>query len=315
MRSCLSGPSPLPLDASHNKSGLGAFTLGNGDQTRYDTRQIGMKPVSASAALAAAESAARAAGKLMKAHLRRAKKVNEATQHDIKLDLDVRCQRLITRQLALEFPEIPVLGEEGCDPSIEEAPARWVVDPIDGTVNYAYGIPHACVSIALQVRDRKRYSTLMGVVHDPFLDETWTATATGPARLNGRKIHVSPRPRLSEAIVSLGFAKSKETLDRMLPVFGELIHQVRKVRLMGSAALALTYVADGRFDAYVEAGIRLWDVAAGGLIVQRAGGRFEITPIEGEPYKYSLNANNGQIHAPLKRIADRFPTSSPTPEP
>jgi myo-inositol-1(or 4)-monophosphatase len=274
-----------------------------------------MKPVSAPAALAAAESAARAAGKLMRAHLRRTKKVNEATQHDIKLDLDVRCQRLITRQLALEFPSIPVLGEEGCDATIEEADARWVVDPIDGTVNYAHGIPHACVSIALQIRDRKRYTTLVGVVHDPFLDETWTATATGPARLNGRKIQVSPRPRLSEAVVSLGFAKSKDTLDRMLPVFGELIHQVRKVRLMGSAALTLTYVADGRFDAYVEAGIRLWDVAAGGLIVQRAGGRFELTPIDGEPYKYSLNANNGHIHAPLKRIADRFPAPTSSPEP
>lgn len=274
-----------------------------------------MKPVSASAALAAAESAARAAGKLMRTHLRRTKKVNEATQHDIKLDLDVRCQRLITQELALAFPDIPILGEEGCDATIEEAAARWVVDPIDGTVNYAHGIPHACVSIALQIRNRKRYTTQVGVVHDPFLDETWTATATGPARLNGRKIHVSPRPRLSESVVSLGFAKSKDTLDRMLPVFGELIHQVRKVRLMGSAALALTYVADGRFDAYVEAGIRLWDVAAGGLIVQRAGGRFEITPIDGEPYKYSLNANNGHIHAPLKRIADRFPAPTSPPEP
>ena len=102
-------------------------------------------------ALAIAVTAARAAGKMMSDNLRKTKKVNEATQHDIKLDLDVRCQKRIERELRRAFPKIPILGEEGIlgDP---EAPVRWVVDPIDGTVNFSYGIPHACVSIALQVR-------------------------------------------------------------------------------------------------------------------------------------------------------------------
>ena len=112
-----------------------------------------------------------------------------------------------------------------------------------------------------------------------------------------------PIETLGEAIVSMGFAKSAGSLNQMLPVFGELVHQVRKIRLMGSAALALTYVADGRFDGYIEAGIRLWDVAAGGLILQRAGGRFEINALPGEDYKYSLNSNNGHIHDGLARIA------------
>ena len=134
-------------------------------------------------ALAVATTAARAAGGLMRQNLSRAKNINEATQHDIKLELDVRCQKLIERTLRRAFPTVAILGEEGIlgDPS---APARWVVDPIDGTVNFTYGIPHACVSIALQVRDAKSkfpadplrsYTTLVGVVYDPFLEEMWTA--------------------------------------------------------------------------------------------------------------------------------------------
>lgn len=273
----------------------------------------GMKSSQLNAALESATQAARAAGDLMRTHLRRTKKVNEATHHDIKLDLDVRCQRLITRRLAADFPDIPVLGEEGQDETIETAGARWVVDPIDGTVNYAHGIPHACVSIALQEKTGKEFETVVGVVHDPFMDETWTATHTGPARLNGRRIHVSSRKRLDEAIVSMGFAKSSVTLDQMLPVFGDLVHRVRKIRLMGSAALALTYVADGRFDAYVEAGIRLWDVAAGGLIIQRAGGSFEITALPGEDYKYALNSSNGHVRNELSRvIASAIPSKRPS---
>ncbi len=245
-------------------------------------------------------AAARAAGDLMRRHLRRTKKVSEACHHDIKLDLDVRCQRLITRTLAKDFPDIPVLGEEGIDERVKGAEARWVVDPIDGTVNYAHGIPHACVSIALQVQDGTGFHTRVGVVLDPFMDELWTAIAGRPALLNGRRIHVSRRLRLDESIVSLGFAKSTASLDHMLPVFNELVHRVRKIRLMGAAALALTYVADGRFDGYVEAGIRLWDIAAGGLIVECAGGVFEPKPT-GEEFQFSLVCNNGHIDRELRR--------------
>ena len=100
-------------------------------------------------ALRSAVAAAHSAGRLMRLHLRRAKKINEATHHDIKLDLDVRCQELIRRSLASTLPDVPVLGEEGVDDRSENAAARWVVDPIDGTVNFAYGIPHACVCIEI----------------------------------------------------------------------------------------------------------------------------------------------------------------------
>lgn len=264
-----------------------------------------MKPKELASALKAASEAARAAGDLMRRNLRRTKKINESSHHDLKLDLDVRCQRLITRRLVSAFPEVPVLGEEGIDERSLGAPARWVVDPIDGTVNFAYGIPHACVSIALQVRVPKSsgnafFRTDVGVVYDPFLGEEFTAIRDLPARLNGRPIQVSQRKRLDESIVSLGFAKSEATLNAMLPAVGRLAHQVRKLRLMGSAALALVYVADGRFDAYIEPGVRLWDIAAGGLIVECAGGEFWCEPLPGD-HVYRLNANNGRLRRQIER--------------
>ena len=168
---------------------------------------------------------------------------------------------------------------------------RWVVDPIDGTVNFAYGIPHACVSIALQRRAEPPekpefddgYQSLAGVVYDPFCDELWTGIRGQAARLNGRVIRVSRRRKLAEAIVSIGFAKTRENLEATLPSFIALAHSVRKLRIMGSAALDLAYVATGRFDAYIEQGLHLWDVAAGGLIVECAGGTFWHQTIPGTP--------------------------------
>ena len=268
------------------------------------------RPPSNTRALTAAVAAAREAGALMKTHLRRAKQVNESHQHDIKLELDVRCQKLITRALAKAFPSIPVLGEEGIDAASEKSAARWVVDPIDGTVNFAYGIPHAAVSIALQVRSEDGFRNEVGVVFDPFMDDLWTAIRGQPARLNGRITRVSTRARLEESIVSLGFAKSQDSLKAAQSDFLDLTHRVRKIRIMGSAALALTYVACGRFDAYVEAGVRLWDIAAGGLIVECAGGSFVTQALSGE-HRYALIASNGLIHDQIPHAR----TSATQPKP
>ena len=269
-----------------------------------------MSPRELNRALAAATAAAEAAGALMRTHLRRTKKVNETTQHDIKLDLDVRCQRVITRTLAAEFPGIPVLGEEGVDTAVAGAPARWVVDPIDGTVNFAHGIPHAAVSIALQVRESSRsagyadgYASVVGVVLEPFVGECFTALRGRPAKLNGRAIRVSRRP-LDQAIVSLGFSGRAGSLEAMVEDVRNLSRRVRKLRMMGSAALALVYVADGRFDAYVENSIRLWDVAAGGLIVECAGGEFWRRELPGD-HLFALAATNGLLRRPLERLAGR----------
>jgi len=223
----------------------------------------------------------------------------------------VRSQKLIEKKLSATFPDVALLGEEGVagDANAEH---RWVVDPIDGTVNFAYGIPHACVSIALQTRIAKGmarnntsspdngYQTIVGVVYDPFGDEIWTAIRGRPARLNGRIVRVSSRGKLTEAIASIGFAKSTATLEKTLPYFNQLVRRVRKVRIMGSAALALTYVATGRFDVYVERGISLWDMAAGGLIVECAGGEFWREPIAGK-HKFRMIASNGLLRRHLSK--------------
>jgi myo-inositol-1(or 4)-monophosphatase len=294
-----------------------------------------MNAIDPQKALAAVTVAAQAAGQLMRVHLHKPKKINQAVQHDIKLELDVRCQKLIQQKLSGAFPEVAVLGEEGVGGD-QDAPWRWVIDPIDGTVNFAYGIPHACVSVALQrraevpaaanshaavprvrtgtlIRSRKNrrrkdtgqdisaYETVAGVVYDPFAEETWSAIAGQPALLNGKIIRPSRRGKMAEAIVSVGFAKSKETLEQMLPTFHELLHRVRKIRIMGSAALAMTYVACGRFDAYIEAGVRLWDIAAGGLILESAGGEFWRQRLEGW-HRYAIIANNGLLRSKLQKF-------------
>lgn len=246
----------------------------------------------------------------MRDNLRKTKKVNLATQHDIKLELDVRCQKRIEKTLRAAFPKIPILGEEGIlgDPN---APTRWVVDPIDGTVNFTYGLPHACVSIALQQKvppgrngGDGGFESVVGVVYDPFTNEMWTAIKGQPARLNGTPIRVSDRAKLNEAIVAIGFAKERSTLGRMLPILNDLIPRIRKVRIMGAAALSLVYVASGRMDAYVEFGLRLWDIAAGGLILECAGGEFWREPVKGE-YRYQILATNGRIHRALRARVTR----------
>jgi myo-inositol-1(or 4)-monophosphatase len=257
-------------------------------------------------AQSAAVRAAKAVGASMRLHLHGNKHAHLATQHDIKLDLDVRSQKLIEKTLSKTFPRVPLLGEEG-DVGRADAEYRWVVDPIDGTVNFAYGIPHACVSIALQRRAKPAsaadfpdgYQTVVGVIYEPFNDELWTAIRGQPARLNGKVIHVSPRRKLAEAIVSIGFAKSRQYIDSTLPYFSKLVYRVRKVRMMGAAALGLTYVATGRFDAYIERGIHLWDIAAGGLIVECAGGEFWHRPIPGA-HAYRMVATNGLLRRSLR---------------
>ena len=268
-------------------------------------------------ALASAVKAAQAAGAVMRRNLHSKKIINETSVHDIKLELDVRCQKLIERQLHSAFPHISFLGEEG-DSGDRQAEYRWVVDPIDGTVNFTYGIPHACVSIALQqrsarcqvsgVRSKSRtthhaprnadYLTIAGVVYDPFQDELWTAIRGQPARLNGKVIRVSSRRTLADAVVSIGFSKSRASMEHALPYFAWLTRRVRKIRMMGAAALGLTYVATGRFDAYIERGINLWDIAAGGLIVECAGGEFWHEPISGG--KFRMIASNGLLGRTLR---------------
>jgi myo-inositol-1(or 4)-monophosphatase len=267
-----------------------------------------MKPIrmDLNQAQSTAARAVQTVGALMRRQLHASKRALSSTQHDIKLELDVRCQGLIELTLRKDFPQVALLGEEGVS-GRAHAEYRWVVDPIDGTVNFAYGIPHACVSIALQRRAvtpkaaefEDGYQTLLGVVYDPFCNELWTAIRGRAARLNGKVIRVSGRLKLSEALVSIGFTKSRASLEATLPYFNKLVHRVRKIRMMGAGALGLTYVACGRFDAYIECEIRLWDIAAGGLIIESAGGEFWRQALPGKP-AYRVIASNGLLRRSLR---------------
>ena len=256
--------------------------------------------------LATAVKAAHAAGEIMRRNRLASKKINEATPRDIKLELDVRCQRKIESLLTRAHPEIAILGEEENSGDIETE-IRWVVDPIDGTVNFAYGIPHACVSIALQRRLAKRneygesYETIIGAVYDPFVDEFWTAIRGQAAKLNGKRIQVNDGP-LREAMLVIGFAKDKKTMDYMMPYFSKLALKIRKPRMMGSATLALTYVACGRFHGYIESRVNLWDIAAGGLILECAGGEFWRMPRRKGRHVYAVVATNGMIRKQIERV-------------
>jgi myo-inositol-1(or 4)-monophosphatase len=278
-----------------------------------------MKSVSLTSALNVSIKAARAAGKVMRDNWYAPKKINASEAHDIKLELDVRCQALIEKTLAAAFPQIPVLGEEGSTGDIT-AEYRWVIDPIDGTVNYAFGMPHAAVSIALQSNGDKwktpapknvphqrapnlvtRHSShisIVGVIYDPFTDELWTTTIGQPTRLNGKVIHVSNRSKLGDCIIAMGFSKRAENFEKSLPHFIRISRQAKKIRIMGSAALELTYVASGRLDAYIERTINLWDVAAGALLVENAGGEFHTMPAPGG--KMRMCADNGKLRKKLQ---------------
>src|SRR6266436_9553940 len=241
-----------------------------------------------------AEHAARHAGKLLRENFRRQQRVNVAAAHDLKLEIDVQAQELITNLLLKEFPGHAIYGEEGIagDQSSEH---QWVVDPLDGTVNYFYGIPHFCVSIALRLRSE----IMVGVIYDPIREEMWTGQKGERPRLNGRHFHVSDRADLAEAVVSVGLSKTGVTIEAGLPLLQRMIRRVRKCRLLGSAALDMAYVACGRLDAYIEQGISLWDIAAGWLLIETAGGTVDLRPREDMKDKYRIVASNGVIDLKL----------------
>jgi myo-inositol-1(or 4)-monophosphatase len=244
--------------------------------------------------LDAAVEAARAAGELLRHHFQQPLRVSSSHAHDIKLEIDVRTQELITNSLLTKFPEHALYGEEGIVGD-QKSNHQWVVDPLDGTVNYFYGIPHFCVSIALRFLGE----IIVGVIYDPMREEIWVTQKGGTATLNGKPFRVSERADLAEAIISVGLSKTGVTIEAGLPLLQEMVHRARKCRLMGSAALDMAYVACGRFDAYIEQGISLWDIAAGWILVENAGGTVELKPRTDMKEKYSIVASNGVIDLKL----------------
>jgi myo-inositol-1(or 4)-monophosphatase len=245
--------------------------------------------------LDAAVEAARAAGELLRRQFQQPLRVSSSEAHDIKLEIDVRAQELITESLLKKFPEHALYGEEGIVGD-QETDHQWVVDPLDGTVNYFYGIPHFCVSIALRFKGE----IIVGVIYDPMREELWATQKGGQPTLNGKPFRVSERADLAEAVISVGLSKTGVTIEAGLPLLQEMVHRARKCRLMGSAALDMAYVACGRLDAYIEQGISLWDIAAGWILVETAGGSVEMKPRTDMKEKYSIVASNGVIDLKLK---------------
>ena len=242
--------------------------------------------------LQTAERAARIAGAFLRRRFHEIKVVDEELPTDIKLQLDKESQALITRELLADYPESCVLGEEGN--TGEESAQQWIVDPIDGTVNYFYGIPIFCVSIALRVEG----TLVLGCVYDPMQDECFCAIAGQQPVCNGRLIRVSSRDRMAQAVVFIGHGRHDGSGELGIRRFAHVSAQVRKIRILGSAALALCYIAAGRMDAYVESRISLWDFAAARVILEAAGGVLEFTPTDEAGIQGAVMAWNGRIPLP-----------------
>lgn len=186
---------------------------------------------------------------------------------DLVTEYDKQSERLIVDAIRDRFPTHTILAEEGATGGADPS-HRWIIDPLDGTTNFAHGYPICCVSIAYE----RAGELAVGVVYDPFRDELFSAGRGQGARLNGAPVRTSGTPDLAHALLATGFPYDRSTLEPVLERWGRLVRQAQAVRRDGAAALNLCYVAVGRFDGFWEATLAPWDAAAGVVIVREAGG-------------------------------------------
>jgi myo-inositol-1(or 4)-monophosphatase len=255
--------------------------------------------MSFSAELSFAVSAVRRAGAMQLAGRGPDLRVTEKSQANIVTDVDVAVEQTFREMVAARFPAHGVLGEELAE-ATGQGRARWLFDPIDGTANYARGLPFFCASLALEVDGIIE----VAAVYQPTHDELFTATRGGGARLNDRPLQVSDTSRLSNGLVGTGFphnATGRESdAERIIGTFAVTS---RGIRRLGSAALDLCYVACARLDAFYDNHLKPWDTAAGALIVSEAGGR--VTSLDGgrfSCYPGDVLASNGRIHEELRVV-------------
>lgn len=221
---------------------------------------------------------------------------------DLVTEVDHACEALIIQELESKRPHDAILAEEGGGQDRGDSDWRWVIDPLDGTTNYAHGFPRFCVSIGIEFRSRTR----IGVVYDPLLDELFTAVRGAGAWLGKRRLETSATHEFGEALLATGFAydvhrSPNDNIER----FARVLKVARGIRRDGSAALDLCYVAAGRLDAYWELKLHAWDVCAGSLIVEEAGGR--VTDCDGQTPPRSAEevvASNGLIHETLLSLVN-----------
>lgn len=240
--------------------------------------------------------AAREAGELLRAGMGRRIEITHKGPVDLVTEIDLASEQLIRGLISTHYPRHAVLGEEEGEVA-GSAEYRWIIDPLDGTTNYAHGYPAFCVSIAVEYRDE----VIVGVVYDPTRDELFAAERGAGATLNNLPIRVSDTAPLKQALLATGFPYDIST-ERFtnLENFRNFYLNAQAVRRAGSAALDLCYVACGRFDGFWELGLKAWDMAAGTLLVREAGGH--VTAIDGGPFVLERNecvASNGRIHAEM----------------
>ncbi len=225
-----------------------------------------------------AKKAALASGEIQMEHLHREKKVEFKGEINLVTQVDKLCEKEIVSMIHSAFPSHDILAEEGSG-TRKDSPYKWVIDPLDGTTNYAHGYPLFCTSIALEYKGE----IVVGVVYEPNLKELFCAEKGQGASLNGNKIHVSKTSKLDQALLASGFAYNvKEVKNNNLNHFSNFILNSRAVRRDGVAAADLCYLAMGRFDGFWELELQPWDLAAGFLMVEEAGGK--VTDLRYKPF-------------------------------
>lgn len=252
--------------------------------------------------LEVAVEAARQAGALQKERIWSDLSIFYKGELDLVTEVDRACEELIEGRLKDAFPDHCFLGEEGGLKG-DASPCKWIIDPLDGTTNYAHGFPWFCVSIALEVEGE----ILLGVIYHTMMDELFTAVRGEGACLNGERIHVSKREPLRRSLLATGFPydRTREN-ENNFDNFLNFQLTARAVRRAGAAALDLAYVAAGRLDGYWECKLKPWDVAVGALLVSEAGGK--VTGHAGEPYSiynHRIVASNGVIHNQMLDVLNK----------
>ncbi|HUG47624.1 MAG TPA: inositol monophosphatase family protein [Candidatus Limnocylindria bacterium] len=250
------------------------------------------RPVTYDDELQLASEAARNAGRLQMERYERLERIVHKTEHDVVTEVDEMSEEMIISAIRASYPQDAFLAEESgrshvvapAGVAFSEAQRLWIIDPLDGTVNYANGIPVFCVSIGLVVEGRP----VAGVIYDPVRDELYSAQAGRGARLDGRAIRLPVKDRMSDLVISLALPR-RGWSQRERSVRGA----IRVSRSMGSAALTLAYVANGRFDAFVQSGgLSLWDICAAGLIAAEGGAR--VTTLNGASW-FDLDMSDRSI--------------------
>ncbi|MFH1093105.1 MAG: inositol monophosphatase family protein [Candidatus Omnitrophota bacterium] len=248
--------------------------------------------------LNAAVQAALIAGDMIKSRFGKTQNIRFKGSINIVTDTDIKAEKLIVKTLKQRFPQYGFLAEEGYGQ--DKGSDRWIIDPLDGTTNFAHGFPFFAVSIALEKDGQIR----TGVVYDPIHQELFTAVWGKGAYLNKKKIRVSKVNNLGKAFLATGFSYDfKEKKDNNIDNFSKFLMASMAVRRAGAAVIDLCYVACGRFDGFWEMDLQPWDTAAAALIIKEAGG--EITQFDGSPfsnYKKNMLASNGLIHKQMLNI-------------